>query len=357
MTINEKLDLILENIGILGKRIDQLGDRLVQLENRLGQLEDRIILLEKRMVQLEDRMVQLEDRMVQLEDRMVQLEDRMVQLEKRMVQLEDRMVQLEDRMVQLEDRMVQLEDRIVQLEDRMVQSEDRINTLADMIAKNHQLLEEFYVRQKEFIQICSTGLPLLMANWKCREIRSPETRLSSRHIIRRALHLLPNRHRLILIFLRSAVSVWTESSSQKLIQNRSNRYSNLRIRLQPEHTGRSPESQPSLCSQLPESERPLRLRVSKLRQTRGAFDHWHYFFNFLHLNHKQQVSFVSHFYSMNQFFQMTYSPFRRRIRKGCCSPILQSHSFDFHITPASSVFNVKIQTGISKTNLSLHLSL
>ena len=80
MTINEKLDLILENIGILGKRIDQLGDRLVQLE----------------------------------------------------------------------DRMVQLEDRIVQLEDRMVQSEDRINTLADMIAKNHQLLEEFYVRQKEF---------------------------------------------------------------------------------------------------------------------------------------------------------------------------------------------------------------
>ncbi len=94
MTINEKLDLILENIGILGKRIDQLGDRLVQLE--------------------------------------------------------DRMVQLEDRMVQLEDRMVQLEDRIVQLEDRMVQSEDRINTLADMIAKNHQLLEEFYVRQKEF---------------------------------------------------------------------------------------------------------------------------------------------------------------------------------------------------------------
>ena len=80
MTINEKLDLILENIGILGKRIDQLGDRLVQLENRLGQLEDRIILLEK----------------------------------------------------------------------RMVQSEDRINTLADMIAKNHQLLEEFYVRQKEF---------------------------------------------------------------------------------------------------------------------------------------------------------------------------------------------------------------
>ena len=32
----------------------------------------------------------------------------------------------------------------------MVQSEDRINTLADMIAKNHQLLEEFYVRQKEF---------------------------------------------------------------------------------------------------------------------------------------------------------------------------------------------------------------
>ena len=87
MTINEKLDLILENIGILGKRIDQLGDRLVQLENRLGQLEDRIILLEKRMVQLEDR---------------------------------------------------------------MVQSEDRINTLADMIAKNHQLLEEFYVRQKEF---------------------------------------------------------------------------------------------------------------------------------------------------------------------------------------------------------------
>ena len=43
-----------------------------------------------------------------------------------------------------------LEERMDRLEERMDRLEERVDRLEEQVAKNYQLLEEFYVHQKEF---------------------------------------------------------------------------------------------------------------------------------------------------------------------------------------------------------------
>ncbi len=64
--------------------------------------------------------------------------------------LEERMDRLEERMDRLEERMDRLEERMDRLEERMDRLEERVDRLEEQVAKNYQLLEEFYVHQKEF---------------------------------------------------------------------------------------------------------------------------------------------------------------------------------------------------------------
>lgn len=69
----------------------------------------------------------------------------------------------------------------------------------------------------------------------------------------------------------------------------------------------------------------------------------------LHLDDKQHARFVSLLPGLDQALEMTYAPFRWRVRKAADPVLLQGDSLDLQKTPTDTAFHIKIKARSSKS--------